>query len=317
MDLVHLHLLLNHFPSIGFLTGVGLFLAGLAGKSNELRRAALVVFLGIALISLPAYMSGNGAAETICVSQPGTPCQDSAVSKALIEAHESAALLGMALMQLTGAFAWLGLWQFRRAGRFPRWNLVLLLVLSVVTFGLMTRASNMGGDIRHAEIRTAQPAAVAEGQPLARAVGLFVTGVPWGWPACETLHFIGLCLLFGVAALVDLRMLGMMKSVPFSALHRLMPWAILGFGVNLVTGMLFFIADPGQYTQNGAFQWKMALVLVAGINVVYFTAFDQPWAVQSGDDAPLTAKIAAATAMALVVGVIFCGRMLPFLGNSF
>src|SRR5437868_1667673 len=145
MDLNHIHLLLNHFPSIGYAIGGGLFLLSLIAKSDDLKRASLVVLLGISLIAIPTYMSGNGAQDGI-KSQPD-------VSKSLIETHEGAALVAFGFMEVTGAFAWLGLWQFRRLAHVPGWNLVVILVLSVVSFGLMARASNLGGDIRHAEIR--------------------------------------------------------------------------------------------------------------------------------------------------------------------
>ncbi len=112
-------------------------------------------------------------------------------------------------------------------------------------------------------------------------------------------------------------MLGMMKSIPFTALHRLLPWGVLGFGINLITGMFFFVAASDQYTTNTVFQWKIVLMMLAGLNVLYFTIFDEPWELGAGDDAPLTAKVVAASAFVLVIGVIFCGRMLPFLGKSF
>jgi hypothetical protein len=108
-----------------------------------------------------------------------------------------------------------------------------------------------------------------------------------------------------------------MKSIPFSALHRLLPWGVLGFGLNVITGMLFFVAASHQYTSNPVFIWKLGLIMLAGINVLYFTIFDETWVLGPGDEAPLRAKFMAATAMVLVVGIIFCGQYLPFLGNSF
>src|ERR1041385_3970700 len=119
MNLAHIHLLLNHFPTVGMIIGIGLFLIGLAGKIDDLKRASLVVFLGIGLLTLPTYMSGNAAQEMICIAQnAAAPCADAGVSKALIEKHEGAALLAFIFMEFTGAFAWLGLWQYRRIGRF-------------------------------------------------------------------------------------------------------------------------------------------------------------------------------------------------------
>jgi hypothetical protein len=180
----------------------------------------------------------------------------------------------------------------------------------------MSTTGNTGGDIRHPEIAKDMPV----GPQLALnsvAIGAFVTSVPWMWPTCETLHFIGLSLLFGIVFLFNLRMLGVMKNVSFAALHRLLPWGILGFGVNLLTGMLFFIGASDQYTENGAFRWKIVLILLAGVNALYFTMFDQTWVLKSGDDAPLTAKAVALSAIFLWVGVMYCGSMLPFLGNAF
>jgi uncharacterized membrane protein len=308
MDLTHIHLLLNHFPTIGYIIGGGLFVLSLITKSDDLKRASLIILLGIALIAIPTYMSGNGAADAI-KSRPG-------VSKSLIETHEGAAFVAIGFMLLTGAFAWLGLWQFRRLARIPNWNLAVILILTLVSLGLMIRASNFGGEIRHEEIRASQETVTPEGT-LARTVGFFVTDTPWMWPTCETLHFVGLSLLCGVVFLVDLRVLGVMKGVSFASLHRLLPWAALGFGLNIGTGMLFFVGIPGQYIHNPAFYWKIGLVMLAGANALYFTLFDEPWSLGPGEDAPLTAKVFAASAMVLWIGVMYCGSMLPFLGNSF
>jgi hypothetical protein len=315
MDLTHLHLLLNHVPTVGMVIALGLFLLSLVAKSDHIRQASLAVFLGIALLTIPTYVTGNAAAQAICRAPTATaPCHDTSLSRAMIDAHEGAALPAMALMELLGAFAWLGLWQFRRASRVPGWNISVILLLAVVTFSLMARAADMGGDIHHPEIREQGE---NPGPPLGRELGSFVVSVKWVWPTCETLHFIGLSLLFGVAALVDLRMLGMLKSVPFHALHRMLPWGILGFGLNTITGMLFFVGAPQQYTQNTVFKWKLALMMLTGLNVLYFTVLDEPWVLGAGESAPLTAKAVAVSALVLVLGVLYCGRMLPFLGNAF
>jgi hypothetical protein len=308
MDLAHIHLLLNHFPTIGNIIGGGLFVLSLIANSDDLKRASLVILLGISLIAIPTYISGNGAQDAI-KSLPG-------VSKSLIETHEGAALVALAFMEVTGAFAWLGLWQFRRLARVPNWNLAVILVLTLVTLGLMTRASNIGGEIRHPEIRAGQETATPE-PGLARTVGAVMTDYQWAWATCETLHFIGLSLLLGVVFLVDLRVLGVVKGVSFVSLHRLLPWAALGFGVNVTTGMLFFVGIPTQYIHNPSFYWKVAMVMIAGANALYFTLLDEPWALGPKEDAPLTAKVAAASAMLLWVGVMYCGSMLPFLGNAF
>lgn len=314
MDLAHIHLLLNHFPTIGTIIGGGLFILSLFTKSDDLKRASLIVLLGIALISIPTYLSGNGAQDEIR-AMPG-------VSKALIEAHESAAFVAIGFMEFLGVFAWLGLWQFRRLKRIPAWNLGVILILTAVTFGLMARAANMGGEIHHEEIRAVQGAPVPapvgdDSSELARSVGGFITNTTWMWPTCETLHFIGLTLLLGVVFTVDLRMLGILKGVSFISLHRLLPLAAFGFGINVITGLLFFVGIPAQYIHNVAFYWKIGLVMLAGANALYFTVFEQPWEIGPGDDAPMTAKFVAGSAVVLWLGVLYFGSMLPFLGNAF
>ena len=214
--------------------------------------------------------------------------------------------------------AWLGLWYFRIVKRVANWNVAAVFVLGVLTFSVMTRAANLGGEIRHPEIQSAGALADNANVPdIARSIGLFVNGHSWVWPTCETLHFIGLSLLFTVVLIVDLRLLGMAKKFSFAALYQLLPLGILGFSMNLVTGMLFFIASPEQYVKNVSFHWKILFVMLAGINALYFMLVEEPWAIGPGDDAPASAKFAAASAIFLWVGVLFFGHMLPFLGNSF
>jgi uncharacterized membrane protein len=310
------------------------FIVALAVKSDDLKRGSLVIFFMIALLAIFAFITGTSA-KLALENAPG-------VSKAMIDTHETAAFEALWLMELTGALSWLGLWQYRRLSRIPQGTLAAVLVTGLATFGMMTRAANIGGEIRHEEIRTgpapvetaaADPpqgaaatdppqgvktAAADPPQPLARVIGDAMVNWTWTWAASETVHFVGLSLLFGVVLLVDLRMLGFMKGVPYSVLHRLLPWGILGFGLNVVTGILFFIGGPPTfYVTNPTFYWKLVLILIAGVNALYFTVFDQPWKVGVGDAPPFAAKVAAASGIFLWTGVIFCGQMLPFLGHSF
>jgi len=146
------------------------------------------------------------------------------------------------------------------------------------------------------------------------------SGVPWIWPACESLHFIGLALLMGCVGVYDLRMLGVAKGLQLGPLQKLMPFGILGFLINLITGLIFFAGDPYQYIHNWVFWSKMLFIALAGINVIvyYVTGlYRRVDPVGAGQDVPFAAKLVAATSLFLWVGVIFFGRMMPFLGNSF
>ena len=145
-------------------------------------------------------------------------------------------------------------------------------------------------------------------------------GYPWLWPACETLHFIGMALLVGIVGLLDLRMLGMVKGLPVRPLNRLLPWGIFGFVLNALTGFLFFSGDPFQYIHNNVFWLKMAFVALAGVNVglFYLAGLSRRVdAVGGGEEVPAAAKLVAATSLFLWIGVMYWGRMLPFLGDAF
>jgi uncharacterized membrane protein len=307
MDPTHLHLLLNHVPTVGFGIGLALYVGSLVARSSDLKQASLVVFVGVALLSIPTYATGNAAQTTIEGNAD--------VTQSLIQTHEGAAFLALAFMELTGALAWLALWQFRRTSKLSTGMSGALLILGLLTFVLMSGAANIGGLISHPEIRAAQEPTTLVG-PLGRIVGDYVRDTPWTWIAAETLHFIGLSLIVGVILLIDLRVLGVMKQVSFAALDRLLPWAMLGFAMNVFTGMLFFAAAYGQYTNNPAFYWKLIFVVLAGANTLYFT-FDRTWAMEPGRDAPALSKAVAVGAMFFWVGVMYWGSMLPFIGNAF
>src|SRR4030095_10505214 len=85
------------------------------------------------------------------------------VSKTLIATHEGAALLSFIFMEITGAVAWLALWQIRRAGKISSRSLGTVLLLAAITMGLVTQAANVGGEIRHSEIRLATESTILHG----------------------------------------------------------------------------------------------------------------------------------------------------------
>lgn len=136
----------------------------------------------------------------------------------------------------------------------------------------------------------------------------------WGWPLCESLHFWGLSLLVGTIATFDLRLLGMAKHVPIAALHRLVPWGILGYSVNVITGAMFLLTEPDQYIYNPAFHFKMLFMGLAGVNVLafYSTVFRKLEVLGPGDDTPRSAKLIGGASLFLWIAVIVCGRLLTF-----
>ena len=314
-DLAHLHLLVNHFPTIGTILGLALLLMSLVRKNDHIKKVGFEVIFLIALLTLPVYVSGQAAAEAL-KGQPG-------VAAAAIVAHNDAALGSFIMMEITGFFAWLALWRMRRIGRPTNGLTYTVLVLSVLTVAAVARASNIGGDIRHPEIEGGQYSGLfggdAPGAPFLSAAAIkdFVLQHPFVWPTCETLHFIGMSLMFGVLMIVNLRLLGWLRGMSFASVHRLLPFGLMGFGINFITGMFFFIAASEQYTQNVAFHYKIILLELAGINYLVLTVYDEAWSLPASADAPLSGKLIGASALVLSVGVMYFGRMLPFIGNAF
>ena len=341
MTLTHVHLLLNHFPTVGFSVGLGLFISAFVRRNDDLKRTSLVILFLMAAMTIVTYASGSDAGIAIR-DNPG-------VSGAAIDLHESAALVAFLFMQLTGLFAWIGLWTWRRTNQLAAWNAATILVLSIATFGLMARAANLGGEIRHPEILSApaeegaDPTNGADGAAvaaptsgadptdgpdrgtgeaaaapatIARSWARYNDQRPWVWPTAETLHFIGLSILLGVVLTVNLRMLGVGKRLSFAALYQLLPLGMAGFTIMVATGMMFLVATPQQYT-GWLFFSKMILVVLGAINILYFMMFDGAWTVDEGSDAPAAAKAVAVSAIVIWIAVLACGRLLPFLGNSF
>jgi hypothetical protein len=142
----------------------------------------------------------------------------------------------------------------------------------------------------------------------------------WVWPTCQILHLIGMALLVGIVGFLDLRILGIGKGIRIGAVHQLLPWGVAGFLINTTTGTLFYIGDPYQYLHARIFQFKMLFIVAAGLNVLYFYVsglLAKVEALGPVDDAPLSAKVIAGLSLTIWVGVIYLGRMLPFLGDSF
>jgi hypothetical protein len=146
-----------------------------------------------------------------------------------------------------------------------------------------------------------------------------VLASPVAWPACETLHFIGLALLIGTVFALDLRMLGVFKGLSIGGLHRLSRWGIVGFSICFLTGLVFFVGAPSQYIRNPIFYLKLLAIVLAGVNALVFEFKILPEMTDLGPDsvAPYSAKLTAAVSIVLWICVMFFGRMLPFLGEAF
>jgi hypothetical protein len=303
---------MNHVPTVGSVAALSLLLLAFLRRSEHLKIAGLEALFVIAILTLPVYVTGVAAHYELRTHKE--------ISVDAIRVHQDAALAGFTVMEFAGFIGWLALWQLRRNGRTSPGLVPAATVLLALSLAVMGQAASLGGEIRHPEILPSginAPAGAPE-RFVAYAIGQVAVYSTWAWPAAEAVHFLGLSLSFGVLLAVNLRILGVMKQIPFSEVHRLLPWGMLGFGANLITGMFFFVGQPGQYTASAPFYWKVVFLVLAGGNFLYLTVFGKAWKEGGVRFEPnLAEKAMAVSSLALWIGVLYAGRMLPFLGRSF
>jgi hypothetical protein len=149
-------------------------------------------------------------------------------------------------------------------------------------------------------------------------IGSVVHSVPMTWPMYETVHFFGLCLLLGALIIIDLRLLGFNRGVSMLSVHDLLPWVFIGFGMNLVSGIAFFVSDPYRYAVNIGFLIKMGLLILAGLNALYYQRKLAPlvdnWTETT--EVPTNAKVVGGLSLLLWFGVLVYGRLIPFVGSG-
>jgi hypothetical protein len=141
----------------------------------------------------------------------------------------------------------------------------------------------------------------------------------WLYPAVETVHIVGIGLLFGSIAVLDLRLLGLGRAIPVRLLSRhVLPWTIGSFLLIVPSGFLMFTAHATEFISSPVFVIKMCLILTAGLNAALFHAVVYP-SVDVWDSEemrklppPPSARLSAAVSLLLWVTVIACGRLLAY-----
>lgn len=138
----------------------------------------------------------------------------------------------------------------------------------------------------------------------------------WLYPIVEIIHITGIALLVGSVAMLDLRVLGLSRALPVRRLARhLLPWSLVGFATVACSGSMMFTAHATEFWANPAFMVKLTLIVLAGLNALWFHfgpyADADRWDTAAAATAP--ARAAAALSLALWVGVISCGRLLAYL----
>jgi len=134
----------------------------------------------------------------------------------------------------------------------------------------------------------------------------------WMFPLLETVHVFSLIAVLGTIALVDWRLIGLAsREHSVTALSRqALPWTCGGFVLAVVSGALMTVGQAGEYITNPAFQLKLLLMALAGLNMAAFHVI--PWKTVSHWDAAapptVAARVAGVLSLTLWIGVIACGR---------
>jgi hypothetical protein len=154
------------------------------------------------------------------------------------------------------------------------------------------------------------PLGALEGSGLGRAMREWL----WLYPSVEVVHLVGIGLLFGSIAVLDLRLLGLSRSIPVRRLAaHVLPWTAASFLLIVPSGLLMFTAHASEFVQSDVFVLKLLLILAAGLNAALFHTLvfrgSEAWDTSAP---PRAARAFAAASLALWIGVIACGRLLAY-----
>ena len=145
-------------------------------------------------------------------------------------------------------------------------------------------------------------------------VAVAVAESAWIFPTLEVLHVLGLALVVGSIAAFDLRTLGLAwRTRPLQTLvHEILPWTWSGFAIALATGALLFSSSATLYIENSAFLGKMALLVLAGLNVLFFHLHPHHRRLATQGHASLTLRTSAAVSLGLWTAIVVFGRWIGF-----
>ena len=139
----------------------------------------------------------------------------------------------------------------------------------------------------------------------------------WWFPLLESIHVLGSTFVVGSILMVDLRLLGLAGRVhPVSRITReIVPWTYGACAVSVLAGAGMFISRANHYAGNRAFQVKMVLLALAGINMAVFHLATSRGIVRwdTAETTPLTSKFAGACSLLLWMGIMLAGRWIGHL----
>lgn len=148
------------------------------------------------------------------------------------------------------------------------------------------------------------------------SLAIWIRDSLFAFPLIESTHVVGLTLVFGTIVIVDLRLLGLASTNrSFQRIAAdLLTWTWVAFLVSATTGALMFITNASVYYHNAYFRAKMALLLLAAVNMLVFelTTRRQVASWDRNASAPPLGRAIAAVSLVIWLGVIVAGRMIGF-----
>jgi hypothetical protein len=147
MDQTHIHLLITHLPIFGSILGGLVLLHGIGVRSDQTKIAAYYIFILSSIGAGIAYLTGEGAEETVENIQ--------GVVEATIKTHEEFALFALISLIILGVASLFGLFLTFRKSPLTRTVAIVILFISFISFGLVARTGFLGGQIRHTELNSA------------------------------------------------------------------------------------------------------------------------------------------------------------------
>jgi predicted membrane channel-forming protein YqfA (hemolysin III family) len=130
---------------VGTIIGIGILAYGQILKNDEIKKVALVTFVLMAILTIPVFLTGEEAEETVE--------HIAGFSEQLIESHEELAEIAIWLMGLLGILSLISFFAIIKNLSFAKTISLITLIVSFGTFGLFAKVGSTGGEIRHSEIR--------------------------------------------------------------------------------------------------------------------------------------------------------------------
>lgn len=155
MSAVHFHLALTHLPIYGTLIGTLIFLYGMIKKNSTVTAIAQVIFIAMAVVTIPIFLTGEGAEESVEEMISG--------GHKVIHDHEEVAETAMWVMYLLGLLSIANLFRTRRTKEMNKTMNAINLLVAAVTCVIFFIVGNLGGQIRHTEIRNGNTTEMTNG----------------------------------------------------------------------------------------------------------------------------------------------------------